>query len=281
MSAEQHEETLVQKNIEQLNEEATKSNAGKGKSKRVTPKPRPQGVDPYIKGVLGIAALVVIGALLTVISAFIFGVIDLDQSRPTTVGEFAVVRATAYADGERTAGSTGQLALALIDNNQFSEAERVLTEALGVDWPDIERNQGIMFAYAVLAHRQGEVDAAVERYIYVMENLREDFTRVYNSDESPNWARAFGLHPNYYESAIALSFIYRDKGEYDKEIEMLDIAIEGMPTSADLFVFRGRAKFEQGDDEGATADFNEALRFIPDDEDALKGLELVGGTVND
>ena len=281
MSTERNEETIVQKSTKKQNEETANKVISGEKPKTASKKPKSGAADPYIRNLLVIASLVIVGALLTMIFAALSGVINFDQTRVATIDEFGVARAIAYAEDEQTAGATSQLALSLIENNQFVEAERVITEALEREWPDTERNQGIRFAYAVFAHRQGEVDTAIERYIYVMENLRADFERVYNSDVDPNWARAFGLHPNYFESAIALSFLYRYKGDHAKEVEMLDIALYGMPTAADLLVFRGDAKLELGDNEGAIADFNEALRFIPDDEYALRGLELAGGNIND
>ena len=282
MSAEQNEETLVQKSTEENNEETLAKKANEGKSKMKSREPKSGISDSYIRNLLFIAALVIIGALLTMVFAVLSGVISFDQRQAANIQEFAVARATAYAEDELTAGATSQLALSLIENNQFTEAERVINEALGRDWPDTERNQGIMYAYAVLAHQQGDIDTAIERYIYVMETLRADFERVYNDEGlEPNWARAFGLHPNYFESAVALSFLYRVQGDFAKEVEMLDIALEGFPTAGDIYVFRGNAKLELGDNEGAIADFNEALRFIPGDEYALTGLEMAGGTVND
>jgi len=278
MSAEQKDEKLKPANDRDLNIEtdARAVNAGSKKTK-----PRRANNDPYIRNLLGIAALVIIGALLTMISAYLTGVISLDQSRATNIDEFTVARSVAYAESERTAGALSQLAIAQISNGRLIEAEITIQEAFALNSPDEERNQGPLFAYAKLANAQGDYELAIERYEEVMANLLADWTRVFESDMEPNWAQAFGIHPNYYESAIALSFLYRERGDYEKQIEMLDIAVEGMPTLADVFIYRGQAKLVQGDNVGAIEDFNEALRFIPDDGDALRGLEEAGGTVDD
>lgn len=281
MNAKQNEETLVQESTKEGNEKTVAKTAGEGKSKTIPKKSTSRSsVDPYIRNLLVIASLVIVGALLTVIFAYFNGVIDFDQSRPANIQEFTVAASTVYADMEQTAGSHSQWAISLIGNGQFLEAERLINEALQTSWPDTERNQGIMFAYAVLADALGDTETAIERYEYVRSQLRKDFDRVYNDEAlDPNWARAFGMHPNYFDSAIALAFIYRDKGDYEKEIEMLTIGIWGNPTAADLYLFRGQAKLKLGDAEGAIADFNEVLRFLPGDEDALKGLEEAGGTI--
>ena len=281
MSAEQHEETLVQKSTESVEKKDAVKSASEGRPRAAQTKPRPAGADPYIRNLLVIAALVIIGALLTMVFAVLNGVIDFNQERVANVNEFAIARATVISDMDGTAGGITYLAIALINNGQLSEANTLIQDALQIEWPDTERNQGVMFAYAALAEAQGNPNLALERYEYVMENLREDFSRMYASDIEPNWARGFGMHPNYFESAVAMAFIYEQKGDYEKQIEMLDIAISGMPTAADLILWRGQLKLAQGDNAGAIEDFNNALRFLPNDEEALRGLEEAGGTVND
>jgi len=235
------------------------------------------GGDPYIRNLLAIAAIVVIGALLSMIFAYLSGVIDFDQTRPTTAGEFTVARASAAVELERNAAAFSQLAIAQIGQGLYIEAEGTIREGFALNDHEEERHEGLRFAHAMLAQERGQIDLAIERYEETMRVLRETFERVLNGDEDPNWAQAFGLHSNYYQSAIALFLIYRDKGDIEKQIEFLDIAAEGYPTNADIFVWRGQAKLEQGDNEGAAADFKEALRFISDDAEALAGLEAAGG----
>ena len=280
MSAEQHEETLVQESAKKKKETAAESIV-EGKSIAAKTKPRPVGADPYIRNLLVIAALVIIGALLTMVFAVLNGVIDFNQERATNINEFAVARATALSDMDGTAANIASLAIALINNGQLSEANTLIQDALQMEWPDLERNQAVMFAYALLAEAQGNLDLALERYEYVRENMRADFDRVYASGVEPNWARGFGMHSNYYESAVAMAFIYEQKEDIDKQIEMLNIAIEGKPAAADLILWRGQLRLAQGDNAGAIEDFNNTLRFLSDNEEALRGLEEAGGTVND
>jgi tetratricopeptide (TPR) repeat protein len=283
MSAERNEETLVREGTESAEEKivAELVDEGKLKTRDANKKSKPVGADPYIRNLLVIAALVIIGALLTMVFAIFTGVISFNDDVARNIDEHTLARAITLADAEETAGATARVAIALIGNGQYLEANALIQEALLADWPDTERNQGVMYAYAILAYEQGDYDAAEERFVYVMDNVLADFMRVYEQDIEPNWARGFGIHPNYFESAVALSFIYRDRGDYEKEIEMLDIAIGGMPTAADLFLFRGQAKLRLGENEAAIDDFNEVLRFISDDADALRSLEEAGGIVND
>jgi len=129
----------------------------------------------------------------------------------------------------------------------------------------------------MLAEAQGDADTAIERYVYVRQNLRADFDRMYETDVEPNWARGFGMHPNYYEAALSLASIYADREDLANQIEMLDVALEGFPTAGDLLIWRGQALLDQGDNEGAIQDFARALRFLPGDEEAVRGLEAAGG----
>ncbi|MCL2403425.1 MAG: hypothetical protein FWC86_04275 [Coriobacteriia bacterium] len=239
------------------------------------------GSDSYVRNVFGIAALVVIGALLTMIFAYLAGVITFDQQAATNIDEFTIVSSQVYADIEQTAGAFSQLAVAQIANGQFIEAEATIQAAYALESPDEERNQGPLFAHARLAQAQGNYDLAIERFEETMFLLRDRFEEVFESDIEPNWAQAFGLHTNYYDAAIALSFLYADREERDKQMEMLDTAIEGYRTNADLFFWRGQLKLYLGDNEGAIEDFTETLRFVPDDAEALAGIEEAGGSVDD
>ena len=241
------------------------------------PKKQSAGNDPYIRALFGIAALAVIGALLTVIFAVIFGVVSLDPGRAETIEEFAMKQAGAFVEINQSAENYGRLALTQIANSRYIEAQQTINMARAMNLPDEERNQALEFAYAYLALEQGDTEAAIERFENTMRQLREDFDRMYNSTASPNWARAAGMHPNYYTSAYMLALAYGDAGDLQRKLEMLDIAVEGNPHAADLLTDRGLTKLELGDTAGAIEDFNEALRFVPDDATALEGLERAGG----
>ena len=297
MSAEQKEDKLDpestvdaklnKENNTQPGAEAAKARDGASRSKsaavagKARPLRRDASADPYIRTLFVIAAAVIIGGLLTVIFAYFSGVIHVGHEGATNIDEFTIAASQAYVDAERTAGALSQLAIAQIGNGQLMEAEVTIQEAFALGSPDEERNQGPMFAHAMLAEAQGNRELAIERYEEVMFQLREDFDHVFNSDMEPNWAQAFGMHPNYYSAAFALASFYEDAGEYDRQVEMLDIAIEGNPTDGDLLFFRGQAKTSLDDTDGAKEDFAAALRFLPDDEAIQNALLDLGGELPD
>jgi tetratricopeptide (TPR) repeat protein len=233
--------------------------------------------DSYVQVVFGLGALVIIGALLTIIFALVNGVIDIGSGIPRTMNDFTEIRAIAGIGVEQNAEGFGKLALSQISNGKYTEAENTIREGRARDFEDEERNQYLEFATAYLAHTRGNTQEAIEGYERTMELLLSAYNTALESSMSPNWAKAYGLHPNYYESAYMLSLLFFEEGNYEKQLEMLNIVIEGRPTNADAFVDRGNVKLELGDKEGAIEDFNEALRFIPDDEMALEGLKRAEG----
>ena len=62
---------------------------------------------------------------------------------------------------------------------------------------------------------------------------------------------------------IGRAINYQRAGETNKSIALLDQAITGVPTSAELFLFRGRYRVENNDCRGALDDFTTAQRLEP------------------
>ena len=60
---------------------------------------------------------------------------------------------------------------------------------------------------------------------------------------------------------------------WEEAIKTLDDALLLDDRAADLYRMRGWAKLRSGDAKGAKADFQTALRFLPDDESARQGLK--------
>lgn len=60
--------------------------------------------------------------------------------------------------------------------------------------------------------------------------------------------------------------------KWDKAIELYNYALYWEPTAADILSLRGWAYIGVGAETSATLDFNEALKYLPDDPSALAGL---------
>ena len=70
---------------------------------------------------------------------------------------------------------------------------------------------------------------------------------------------------------------YANKGDYQRAIAEFDQAIKLAPDDADLYVARGAANEELGNQAAARADYSKALEIDAGNEDAMEGLSRLGG----
>jgi len=166
---------------------------------------------------------------------------------------------------------------ALIADGQLERAERELERAKAFD-PDVERGQQLLFAEAALLDGQGDVTAAVEILREVIEEsiAAYKYERDYGPDEM-NWAQARGIHRNVSAGLGHIIFYELGEGNYDAALYYMDLFLEHYPRDAGIMIERAEVRAQMGDAEGARADFEEALRFMPHDERAHAGLEQLGG----
>jgi len=71
---------------------------------------------------------------------------------------------------------------------------------------------------------------------------------------------------------------YEGLGDWEKVIAELDSYLKEYPRASDILIDRGNAKIQMKDIAGAEKDFREALRFVPDDKEALDGLKKIGAS---
>ena len=75
------------------------------------------------------------------------------------------------------------------------------------------------------------------------------------------------------DTAVQLAQAYMGQKKYKDAIVMYDYALKLDPLAADVVTLRGFAFLAAGDKAKAKADFQETLRFLPDDPDATRGLQ--------
>jgi tetratricopeptide (TPR) repeat protein len=73
------------------------------------------------------------------------------------------------------------------------------------------------------------------------------------------------------------SLSFANKGDFRRAIADLDAAIKLAPDDVDLYVARGAAQEELGNPDAARANYRQVLRIDPGNEDALEGLNRLGG----
>jgi tetratricopeptide (TPR) repeat protein len=233
--------------------------------------------DRYIRIVLGIGALALVGALLTAIFAIFNGVIAIDNTVARTSSQYNLAKAEADVAQAQTAQTIGDLALEQTDMGRYDDAAATIATGRSLTLEDEQRNRALDYAEAYLFQARGDSEAAITGYENTRKMLQEEYERVLNSNASPNWAALSGLPNNYFASTYALAQLYMAQGDNTKALEMYDEYLAERGTAADVLVERGDLKLAMGDNAGAKADYEKALTYIPDDALALEGLQKVGG----
>lgn len=231
--------------------------------------------DPMVRMLAAAIALVLIGALLTLIFALVNGSLSLTDA-PADETSAAISRARAELEADPSAETYGRLIVGLGQSKRFSEAYSLLEEGRNRDF-DQTRTQALEFAYGSLLAMEGKDDQAVEVLVKVMDDLKNAFESELARGDDQNWAMANGMPENYMESAHTLALIYEKKGQDDDALKMYDAFLKYSPLAADILIARGNLKLKMDDKKGALADFSEALRFVPDSTEAKDGIAQAEG----
>ncbi len=77
------------------------------------------------------------------------------------------------------------------------------------------------------------------------------------------------------DAALQLAIAQSAQEKWEDAAKAYEYALFYEPTAADILVMRGWVYVEMGAETSATADFNEALKYLPNDESALAGLKAL------
>ncbi len=232
--------------------------------------------DPVVRALgFSLAGLFIL-YLAAIVSSLYFGLIGNPAPRTFSEREVMAWESTVSTE-EADVEQWQSYILALIGDGQFVRAEQLIAEVNANEAFDQTRGANMQYALAKLQAASGEVVVAIDTYQQAMTSMNDAYeTELEEGGEFQNWAEAFGRHENYYLCALDRAALLRDEGRLAEAVETLDIYLEEHSRHAGVFVDRGRMKAELGDLAGAEADFREALRFGPDNPEALEGLELIG-----
>lgn len=236
--------------------------------------------DRRVRMLATVAAVIAILYLATIVSLLYYGFLG-GNAGPRSSLERDVMVAESIVRSEEASATAEQwqdYVSALIADSQYATAQRVISEVNANQLVDQSRGANMLFCTARLQHAQGQPEQAIDTFAQVMEVTDEAFRAELErpDDGTPNWAVATGRHGNYYTSALAKAAIHEELEQWDEGIAMLDIFLESNPLAAGVIADRGRLKARSGDIAGAEADYREALRYVPDLEDARQGLRDIG-----
>lgn len=236
--------------------------------------------DRRVRTLATVAAVITILYLAAIVSLLYYGFIGPSGGPRSALERDVMVTESIVRSDESsaTAEQWQDYVISLIADSQYASAQRVISEVNANGLVDQSRGANMLFCTASLQHAQGSSEQALATFTEVMDVTDEVFRAELErpDDGTPNWAIAGGRHSNYYLSALAKAGIHEELGQWDEAIEMIDVYLERNPIAAGVIADRGRMKARAGDIAGAEADYREALRYVPDLEDALQGLRDIG-----
>lgn len=261
-------------------QEHTEEDKAAGPKVRVVRRRRSMWEDRVVRSMAFWVGALIIVLLSAVLSALYFGLIGGNPAPRTALQRelMAWESVTSTLDEAATADQWQSFVLTLIADSQYQRAQGVIAQVDAQSKIDQTRGANMLYCTAVLQSARGRDDEALETFGKVMERTRVEYEKELASKDvdSPNWAKAVGLHDNHYFSALERAKILRDQEKWKEALEMLDVYLEERPQEAGVLVDRAYLKVQLGDRSGAESDYREALRFVPDFPEALEGLQEIG-----
>jgi len=230
--------------------------------------------DPLVRRMAYLSIGLVLLFLVTLVSALVTGVIG-SQGPRTRAEREVVVAGAAVLQGSKDPAVWGEYISALVASGQYGRAKEVIAE--GRASVNDSATAEFTLGEARLLSAQGDQKAAIaaaDKAQALMTAAHE--ARLAAGGSKAREATIEGLPDNFYDATLLKAYAYRKLSQWASTVEQFDAYIEHNPGAADILVDRGGAKVEAGDKAGAEEDFRAALRFVPDDEEALAGLKTIG-----
>lgn len=235
--------------------------------------PRSYREDPVVRA-LGVGAVVILILWLgAVVSMLAYGMLNQDAPRTREERDLYYL-SEVVQEAPRSAQAWSDYVNALVDAGQYAAAERAIEDGLEV----ASEKSLILAAQANLTRVRGNADLALEQAdaaIDAANHEREEDLQglgVTNKD-------LIRLEPKGLIPALLLKAgVYVERQDWAAAAEAYTEIIELEPAAADVLVARGDAYMRLGDVDLAEADFREALRYVPDYQEALDGLSAIGAS---
>jgi tetratricopeptide (TPR) repeat protein len=235
--------------------------------------------DPLVRILIFTILAILILALLTGVYAIVAGVFG--SGAPKTYNQAQIMGARARIDAGSTLPDEWMSYIqALTDDGQYRKAQEWID--IGKKrLPDQDISADMLYMQANLDVARGEPDEALKVADLGIKTIKDRYEvgrEEYLATLEPNKAFSSGLNDNYYEFFLLKAEVYVKKQDWKSALDAYNAYLEGEPTSANIFTERGDVKAKLGDTAGAEADYRRTLGFMPDDADALAGLNRIGAS---
>jgi tetratricopeptide (TPR) repeat protein len=225
--------------------------------------------DPVVRVMAWAAALIVLLCLAGVVSMLYFGMLDRNPIPRTMVERNVLVAEQAYSAGPVTAQEVLDYVTALSAAGRYETAQEVIDRTNSkVDQPGGE----IIFAQAGLMLARKDM-GAYSRY------RGADAIRAgYDAKIKKGALAATARISSFYAGADLIKATACERmGDSKRALELYDAYLKAVPTDVSALVNRANLRIAAGDAAGAKADFSAALRYVPDNQEALDGLKRIDG----
>jgi tetratricopeptide (TPR) repeat protein len=228
--------------------------------------------DPLVRIMLWATFGIVILYLAAVLGALAMGV--LNTSVPKTASERALAfTESAVQGGDHSSKALADYVNALIDVRQFGKAQGIIDNAPKsarlTAAADLEVSQ------ARLYYARKDYTASVKAADEAMKVIQKQYEAELKKPGT-NAAKAYGLDANYYDASLIKGLAQQAAGDYKAAIASYTVYLEKNPMESNVLVSRAEAKLKLNDTAGAKADYQAALKFVPDHAEALAGLKKIG-----
>jgi len=230
--------------------------------------------DPLVKGMAIGAGVLVMLYLITVVSALLTGVVGSDQPRTRLERDIKIFEQETVAQ-PKNALVWATFIRALIADKEYRRAQDTIDKAMKV--ADQSRSQAITTTQAELYFAQGDYDQAIKLIDKTRKQMKDRYEVQKKKKGTPEYLGE-SINDNYWGMLLVKAEALVELGKKKEALKPLDEYIAANVGASDVLIRRGQLRVELGDKKGAEADFREALKFIPDDQQALDGLKQIGAT---
>jgi tetratricopeptide (TPR) repeat protein len=155
-------------------------------------------------------------------------------------------------------------------------------ESLKQDPKDIDRIAALGYAYQ-LADKFPE---ARQQYLEVIKKNPKHLASLYNlgviaqkekkyPEAEKYFNKAISYTPDHVLAGVGLGEVYLEMQQYNKAITTVDKMLKVRPDVVNLRLVKAKALEKKGEKPRAKAEYQQVLRFVPDNQDARDGLARI------